>query len=78
MCEFGDQAEYDYIIEQGQLEAENFGENVLFRTSISWVPARWLNPPRSCPDRHIDLVYTNPNLFFTLFHYWPEDDPRAK
>ena len=45
MCEFGDQAEYDYIIEQGQLEAENFGENVLFRTSISWVPAKWLNPP---------------------------------
>lgn len=41
MDEYGDQAELEYIIEQGQLEAEQFGE----WTDEWYGPARWVNPP---------------------------------
>jgi len=39
--DYGDEAELNYIIEQGQLEAEQFGEYG-FR---DMQPAKWLNPP---------------------------------
>lgn len=41
--EYGDEAELNYIIEQGQQEAEDFGryDYVALRSK----PAKWLNPP---------------------------------
>lgn len=52
----GDQAELDYIIEQGQLEAEQFAFWMNFNGHGAY-PAKWLNPPHKIePDHWRDFV----------------------
>jgi hypothetical protein len=43
--DYGDEAELDIIIEQGQLEAEQFGGWMNVWPATGWKPAKWLNPP---------------------------------
>lgn len=42
--EYGDEDELNYIIEQGNQEAEDFGGHGIYGKA-----AKWLNPPRPCP-----------------------------
>lgn len=77
MSDYGDQAELDYIIEQGQLEAEQFGcyGGPFWKGQAT--PARWLNPPRPVPHLDTDTMLRKipDTYFFRLFHYWPEEAP---
>jgi hypothetical protein len=43
--DYGDEAELNYIIEQGQLEAEQFGTYGGPFWKGKPAPAKWLNPP---------------------------------
>lgn len=55
--EYGDEDELNYIIEQGQREAEEFGE--WSNNYGPGKPAKWLNPPRPVPGVRPDLFVTH-------------------